>query len=105
MFIAIAWMELTPSFARGGLACILGGLKQTDTRAKSGSCSTEHPFVPSRQNPGYEEGRGGGRKGKLSLGYNKPQLFPPACLRACYREGLARNVSRLAGTCPASKHC
>ena len=75
MFIAIAWMELTPSFASRGLACILGGLKQTDRRAKSGSCSTEHPFVQSRQNPGYEEGRGGGRKGKLSLGYKQALAF------------------------------
>ena len=97
MFIAIAWMELTPSFASRGLACILGSLKQTDRRAKSGSCSTEHPFVQSRQNPGYEEGRGGGRKGKLSLGYKQAL--------ACYREDLACNVYRLAGTWPASKHC
>ena len=57
MFIAIAWMELTPQLE--GPCLHPWRLKQTDTRAKSGSCSVEHPFVQSRQKPGYEEGRGG----------------------------------------------
>ena len=58
MFIAIAWMKLTPQLE--GPCLHPWRLKQTDTRAKSGSCSMEHPFVQSRQKPGYEEGRGGG---------------------------------------------
>ena len=47
-------------------------LKQTDTRAKSGTCSVEHPFVQSGQKHGYEEGRETVEKA------NCPWGLPPA---------------------------